>query len=92
MALGSALYCVHVYGYNGFIDDSLLRDVRADQTAELAARGLDSARHAAAVESIEAFTQPGGFSLAVFIQLSVVGILASLILARFSHHVARRSA
>ncbi len=87
--LGSAIYCVFVYGYNGFIDDSLLRDVRADQTAALAARSLDPESYAAALENVEAFTEPGAFSAAVFLQLSLVGVLASLIPAAIHRRKSR---
>lgn len=84
VAIGSTAYCTFVYAYNRFIDDSLLRAIFADRIRELETDGADVAVIDAASRSLAAFTRPGTFSLSVFVQMTVVGLLAALAVTAFT--------
>ena len=84
VGIGSAAYCTFVYVYNRFIDDSLLQAIFNDRIRELETQGANAAAMEAATRSLEAFTQPGTFSLSVFAQLVVIGLMAALVVATFT--------
>jgi len=79
--VGSAIYCAYVYLFNAFVDASLIENLRAEQLAS-----LDPANPAAEKQKaqIEQLTTPGGFAVAVYIQLVVVGVAASALIAPFT--------
>ena len=79
--IGSAGYCLFVFAYNAFIDDSLLHEVRAAQSTTLMEEGLSGADLQAKVGLIEVLTQPLPFAAVVFIQLAIFALAASLVLA-----------
>jgi len=80
-AIAAAVYSVYVYGYNRFIDDSLLRAVFSSQQERLVARGLGEAEVAQATQMLEFFTQPGPFAAVIFVQLLGFAVLCTLVLA-----------
>jgi len=80
-ALGAALYSAQVWLYNRFLDDSLLRAVRADQIESLRQSGVEATLLAARTSQIERLTQAAPFALAICIQLIVFGVASALLVS-----------
>ncbi len=83
IALSSALYCVYVFIHNRFFDDSLLQTLLTDQQAAFSERGLSGAELDQALQYVRILTQPFAFSVVVFIQLFLFGLMSTVILAAF---------
>lgn len=78
---GSFIYAVYVYLYNRFIDDSLLVTIRETSLQHYTEQGLGGEKLERAMATVEAFSQPGPFSVQVFLMLTLTGILGGLLLA-----------
>lgn len=83
VALASATYCVYVFLYNQFVDDSLLQALLDDQQAKFASLGMSGAELEQALQIVKIMTQPGPFSIVVFVQLFLFGLMSTVILAAF---------
>lgn len=81
VAIGAAIYCLQVWLYNWLVDDSLLVSVRQNRLAELSAQGLDATALEASMRTVDLFLQPPLFAAAVWLQLTIAGLLAALVLA-----------
>ena len=81
VVVASAVYSFWVFVYNGWIDDSLLVEVKTSAQAELESRDLDAESRSRAVRQIELFTRPALFSVFVWVRLVVFGMLTSVVAA-----------
>ena len=80
-ALGGGIYCLYVYLYNTFVDNSLLVAVAERAQAGLEASNATGPELAAALAKIENLTRPEVFAVSVFVQMLFVGLVVSLISA-----------
>ena len=76
---GSLIYGLYVYFYNRFVDDSLLLTIRQGARRRYEARGLTGSELDRVMAAVETSTQPWIFSLQVFVMLTLVGVVASLV-------------
>lgn len=81
--VGALLYAIYVYGFNAFIDDSLIQTVR-----EQAFSKIDSADQNAQsrISLIRTLTTPHGFATTIFFQLLIAGIATLFIIAPFARN------
>lgn len=77
--LGGVIYSIYVFGFNAFVDDTLILAVRETALADLTARGLDASGEAARRQFIDLTTTPLGFAITIAIQMAVAGLVISLI-------------
>lgn len=78
--VGCLLYGVYVFIYNTFVDDSLLQLVREDQLKLLESLDLAKADLARRVAQIEFQLKPVFFALSVFVRLTLIGVILSLVI------------
>ncbi len=80
--IGSAIYAAYVFVHNRFIDDSLIRTVVADSRRSLEASGAGGQ----SLALVEWMASPANFALLIFVQLLVVGAIATLLGAFVVHN------
>lgn len=84
--VGASIYAAYVYGFNAFIDDSLLQTVRADGIAKIESSISDPEKQASRKELIDVFTSPPLFAATIWMQLliaySLIGVILAAILRR----------
>ncbi len=78
---GSAIYAIYVYGFNAFIDDTLITTVRVEQLAEIDASDPKAEKRTARVNAL---TTPPGFAAAIFLQLLATGVTLVFFIAPFT--------
>lgn len=83
-ALGAALlagllYCVYVFLFNQFLDDSLIRGIAAGTRQDLRNMG-NTREEAEALVAAAFFLKPLGFSLYLFAQMALVGFASALVI------------
>ncbi len=81
--IAAGAYSVYVFLYNRFVDDSLLVNAIALNRQALMDSGLSAAEIEQRMEPVNTLLTPGPFSLLVFVQLTLFGILTALIIAAF---------
>jgi uncharacterized membrane protein len=79
--IGGGIYCLYVFVYNAFIDNSLLVAVAERAQAQLDPAKLSAEELAVALQKVEALTRPGVFAVSVFVQMVLVALVVSLIAA-----------
>ncbi len=82
-ALGAALlagllYCLYVFLFNQFLDDSLIRGIAAGARQDLMDTGK-TAEEAEALVAAAFFLKPLGFSVYIFAQMALIGIASALV-------------
>ncbi len=86
--LAAAMYCIYVFFYNTYVDDSLLQQLVQDSVAAWQAEGVPQATIDERATSLS-FT-PTGFALTVFILMSVVSLIGGLTIAWVMLRMSRR--
>ena len=82
--IGSAIYSLFVYVYNKFVDDALLRTIREENIEKIGNKGtLTEDQVEQSLKLVDILSQPGAFSITIFIQLLVFGIITALLLVWF---------
>jgi uncharacterized protein DUF4199 len=81
ISIGAAVYAIYVFGFNAFIDDSLIQTARENAFALLAERDLTPEQVASREKFIDLSTTPLGFALYIAIQMIIFGTLTSLLIA-----------
>ncbi|WP_430969090.1 DUF4199 domain-containing protein [Spongiimicrobium sp. 2-473A-2-J] len=82
--IGSAIYSLFVYVYNKFIDDGLLKIIREENMEKIGNNGtLTEDQVEQSLKLVDILSQPGAFSITIFIQLLVFGIITALLLVWF---------
>ena len=82
--IASPIYSVYVWGFNKFIDDSLLEKVVEGQRESLAARGLAGEALETEVRTFEARLTPATLALFVMLRLIVFGLVAGSVISLFT--------
>lgn len=82
--IGSAIYALFVYLYNKFVDDALLKTVRKANVEKISNNNaLTEDQVEQSLKLVDMLSQPGAFSITIFIQLLVFGVIAALLLVWF---------
>ncbi len=79
--IAGPIYCFYVWGFNQFIDDSLLDQVVAGQREALAARGLSGEALEEQVQTLAARLTPATFALFVLIRLVGFGLITGALIS-----------
>ena len=90
--VGSAIYCSFVYVYNAFVDDSLVRSIYENTLAQATQKGLSGAELESTLAWARTLSDPAVFSLFVFVQLTLFGIITSSVAGVFLSRRARTAA